>query len=102
MLERTSLVRELTTLPPSSNFEGIFLEINLKKTKWLVFGGYNNNKLNIDNFLGNLGTNLDHLMPKFDNFLQLGDFNSEIHEPSMSESRDVYNLQNPNYEPYLF
>ena len=48
--------RELTTLPPSSNFEGIFLEINLRKTKWLVFGGYNNNKPNIDNFLGNFGT----------------------------------------------
>ena len=94
--------RELTTLPPSSNFEGIFLEINLRKTKWLVFGGYNNNKLNIDNFLGNLGPNLDHLMPKFDNFLLLGDFNSEIHEPSMSEFCDVYNLQDLITSPTCF
>ena len=88
--------RKLTTLPPSSNFEGIFLEINLRKTKWLVLGGYNNNKLNIDNFLGNLGPNLDH------NFLLLGDFISEIHEPSMSEFCDVYNLQNLITSPTCF
>ena len=29
--------RELTTLSHNSNMEGIFLEINLRKTKWLVF-----------------------------------------------------------------
>ena len=47
--------RELTTLSSAPNMEGIFLEINLRKAKWLIFGGYNNNKVYIEKFLGTLG-----------------------------------------------
>ena len=65
------LCKELTTHPFSSDIEGIFLEVNLRKSKWLVFGGYNNNKLNTDIFLSKLGPILDHYLPKFDNFLLL-------------------------------
>ena len=36
------------------NIEGIFVEINLRKKKWLLFGGYCNTKTNIDTFLGSL------------------------------------------------
>ena len=32
------------------NFEGIFLEINIRKPKWLFFGGYNPHKNNISTF----------------------------------------------------
>ena len=35
----------------AENFEGIFLEINLRKSKWPLFGGYNPKKDNISNFL---------------------------------------------------
>ena len=42
---------------------------------------------------GKLGPTLDQCMCKFDNFLLLGDFNSEIKEPIMAEFCDVYNLQ---------
>ena len=67
-----------------------------------MFGGYNNNKLNTDNFLSKLGPVLDHYLPKFDNFLLLGDFNSEIHEIGMSEFCDIYNLQNLIIDPICF
>ena len=60
------------------DFEGIFFEINLRKCKWLVLGGYNNNKTNIDNFLACAGPVLDQQMSKLDNFRILGDLNSEI------------------------
>ena len=43
--------REMTVHPTAINFEGIFFEINLKKSKWLLFGGYNPHKDNISNFL---------------------------------------------------
>ena len=43
---------ELKTKPDDKNLEGIFLEINLRKSKWLLFGGYNNLKSNISTFLG--------------------------------------------------
>ena len=32
------------------NLEGIFLELNLRRTKWLLFGGYNPNKISINIF----------------------------------------------------
>ena len=43
--------RELKTNPGIDNLEGIFLEINLRKTKWLLFAGYNYSKSNICTFL---------------------------------------------------
>ena len=84
--------RELKDHPHTSNIEGMFLELNLKRSKWLVFGGYNPSKDNIAKFVKELGTILDHYMPKYDNFLLLGDFNSEITENTMKEFIDIYNL----------
>ena len=78
------------------------MEVNLRKTKWLVFGGYNNNKGNIKHFLQNLGPILDHYMPKFDNILILGDFNSELLETDMSEFCDIFNLKNLIKSPTCF
>ena len=54
--------RELKMHQKSKHLEGIFLEVNLRKSKWLLFGGYNPNKSNIDTFLGDLGQILDHYM----------------------------------------
>ena len=48
--------RELKKHPPKSNIEGIFLELNLKRSKWLVFGGYNPSKDNIADFVKELVT----------------------------------------------
>ena len=42
--------KKMTDHKQLNTFEGIFFEINLKKSKWLVFGGYNPNKNNIGNF----------------------------------------------------
>ena len=84
--------RELEDHPHISNIEGIFLELNLKRSKWLVFGGHNPSKDNIANFVKELGTILEHYIPKYDNFLLLGDFNSEITENTMKEFSDIYNL----------
>ena len=40
--------RELKGRPPRKKLEGIFLEGNLKRTRWLVFGGYNPSKGNVN------------------------------------------------------
>ena len=58
--------------------------------------------LNTDNYLANLGPRLDHYMSLFDNFLLLGDFNSEPSESCMSEFCHLYNLQNLINEPTCF
>ena len=94
--------RELKNHRPTSNFEGIFFEINLKKSKWLLFGGYNPHKENISNFLNQLGHTLDHYMPKYENFLLLGDFNSEMNEIAMEEFAEAHSLYNLIKEPTCF
>ena len=89
--------RELTNhlkINNPADFEGIFLEINLRKAKGYCSGGYNNKKPNISNFLENLGPMLDHHMVKYDSVLLVGDFNSETHEMRMNEFCDVYSLRN--------
>ena len=82
--------------------EGIFLELNLRKIKWLIFGGYNHNKSNITHFLEEIGTILDSCMSKYDNFIHLGDFNSEVNEEGMSDFCDTFNFKNLIKEPTCF
>ena len=42
--------RRLNALPSHSNMEGIFLEINLRKSKWLIFGDIIAIKFILNNF----------------------------------------------------
>ena len=96
------LCTQLFKHPEDRDIEGIVFEINLRKCKWLFFAGYNNAKNQIGDFLGKLGNILDHYIPKYDNLLILGDFNSEIHETAMSEFCDIYNLQNLITQPTCY
>ena len=82
--------------------EGIFLELNLRKVKWLLFGGYNHKKTNIKNFLNEVGPLLDYYMSKYDHFILLGDYNSEVGEEDMNEFCDVYILKNLIKEPTCY
>ena len=59
-------------------------------------------KSNIGVFLDKLGIVVDHYLPRYDNIILIGDFNSEINEISMSEFCDVYNLSNLIKEPTCF
>ena len=92
--------RELHKINDSG--EGIFLELNLRKTKWRVFGGYKHNKSNINSFLSEVSTTLEAYISNFENFILLGDFNSEVCEENMNEFCDIYNLKNLINEPTCF
>ena len=94
--------RELKGHCSTINFEGIFFEITIKKSKWLLFGGYNPQKENIGNFVNQMGIILDHYMPKYEHFLLLGDFNSEMSENAMKDFSDNYSLSNLIKEPTCF
>ena len=74
--------------------EGIFLELNFKKRKWLMFGGYNPNKCFINEYLKELGQQMDNLIRSYDNLLIIGDLNSELSEIGMQDFCSMYNLQN--------
>ena len=65
----------------------------LKVFSWsLLFGGYNPHKDSISNFVNTLEPILDTYLPSYDNFLILGDFNSETTENIMKEFCDTYIL----------
>ena len=85
-----------------SNFEGIFFEINLGKNKWLIFGGYNPKKENIEYFLDTLSSNLNNKLDKYDSFLLIGDFNSQITEKDIEYFCKIYNLCNLIKEPTCY
>ena len=45
--------------PVESNFEGFFVEINLRKKKWLLSCSYNPTRKNFVNHVKNISTGLD-------------------------------------------
>ena len=100
--------RQLISHPLDKSLEGICLQINLSKSKWLLFGGggggggYNYEKSNIHAFLRGLGPIMDHYMCRQDNFLLTGDFNSETTETAMKDFCNTYNLKNVGTGPTCF
>ena len=85
-----------------SDIECIFLEMRIRKSKWLVIGGYNPHKRNIANFLSHIGTGLDKYLPMYENILLLGDWNSAVNEKEMKEFCEMYNLENLIKEPTCY
>lgn len=79
---------------PCDEIEGIFIEINIKNNKWLLFGGYNPEKSKIGIFLEQLQMKIDQYMKNYENFLILGDFNSEITEEKIKSFCEMYGLKN--------
>ena len=94
--------REITGQNPTNDLEGVTLEINLRKIKWLIFGGYNYTKSNIGTFLSMLGPLLDTNMSRLENFIILGDFNCEINEATLKDFCETYNLHNLVVSPTCF
>ena len=82
--------------------EGLFIELNLRKTKWLMFTGYNPQKQKISTFLKDIEGSLNKYISKYDNIIVLGDFNSETSEPEMTDFCEIYNLENLVKKPTCF
>ena len=67
------------------DIEGIFLEINLRKQKWLLFGTYHPPSQNDEHFFNFVTRGLDIYSSSYDNFLLAGDFNAETTEHIMKD-----------------
>ena len=85
-----------------SDVECTFLEMRIRQSKWLIVGGYNPHKENITYFLSNVGRELDRYLPKYENLLILGDWNSAVTEEDMKEFCETYNLVNLIKEPTCY
>ena len=88
------------TLP--ENIETIFIELNLKNTKWLLIGGYNPNKNSICYFLNQISHEIDTKLHKYENLLLLGDFNAVSSDHAFNEFCHTYHLKNLISEPTCF
>ena len=67
------------------NIEGIFVEISLRKTKWLLFGRYRPPQQQAKYFLKYVNYALDTYRQTFDKLLLAAYFNIEETDPIMSE-----------------
>ena len=72
----------------------MFLEINLSNKKWLVCLSYNPKNILIETHLNNISKVLDANLAKYDQYLLIGDLNSETTEPIMGDFCDTSSLKN--------
>ena len=63
--------------------EGIFIELNFRKSRWLLFGSYHRPKQSDNYYFEKITYALDFYAKYYDKFLLTGDFNIEEHEPTL-------------------
>ena len=80
----------------------MFVEINIRRKKWLLCCSYNPHKNNISNHLHHLNKGLDVYLKHYDNLLILGDLNSDLKDGCLNAFSNVNNLKSLNKEPTCF
>ena len=86
----------------SSDIEGLFVEINLRKSKWLLFGSYHPPSQNDDYYFDSVSRAMDTYLGQYDRFILTGDFNCQVSEPCLHSFLDQYNAINIVNEPTCF
>ena len=76
------------------NIEGIFVEINFRKSKWLMLGTYHPPSQNDGFYFEKLACALDIYTQTYHKILLTGDFNAEEDEEILSEFMELYDLKN--------
>ena len=71
-----------------------FIELNLRRKKWLLCCSYNPKYSQISHHLKEIEKNLDVLISKYDNIILIGDFNAEPADTVVSDFCEIYNLKN--------
>ena len=80
----------LTNVRTSENLEILFLELNLRKRKWLICCSYDAHKSSTVRHTKIIRNYLDSYSSKYENLILLGDFNSEPTEPAMSNFYQIF------------
>ena len=86
--------RELKPRVLYLDVECTLLEIRIRQSKWLVVVGYNPHKDQIKHFLDKISVEVDRYIPKYENLLMIGDWNSSVHEEHMKDFCETYELAN--------
>ena len=69
--------------------EGFYVEINLRKTKWLLCCSYDPSRSDINFHLEHFNRNLTLYSSCYENFMIIGDFNVEAINSAMSVFSDT-------------
>ena len=85
-----------------NNSEYFFVEINLRTKKWLLCCLYNPHKNSISIHIDFLRRELDLHSPNYENFMLLGDFNSEMTDSNLKDFCNLYLLKNLIKKPTCF
>ena len=94
--------KQLTKHILPDEMEGIFDEINLRKTKWLLFDGYRPPQQQAEYFLKHVIYAIDTYRQTFHKFLLARDFNLEETDPIMSKFLFNNNSKNLVQQKDLF
>ena len=87
---------------PEKPIENLFVEINLRSRKWLLSCSYNPKTNLIADHLHCIGRGIDFYSSKYDNFVVLGDLNTEVSNSFMEQFCASYNLKSLIKEPTCF
>ena len=74
--------------------EGFFIELNLRRQKWLLRCSYYPKYSQISHHLKEIGKDLVVLTSKYDNIILMGDFNAEPVDTVVSDFCEIYSLKN--------
>ena len=85
-----------------NNSEYFFVEINLRKKKWLLCCSYNPHKNSISTHIDFLRRERDLHSSNYENFILLGDFNSEMTDKNLKDFCNLYLLKNLIKKPTCF
>ena len=76
------------------DIEGIFVELNLSKKRWLLFGSYLLPSQSYQNFFHQVKKGLDMYSKFYERYMLIGDFNAEESEPCISQFLFEMNAKN--------
>ena len=88
------------TLP--SDIEGLFIELNLRNSKWLLFGTYHPPSQSDEYFFHQVKLGLDRYSKYYEKFILIGHFNAEESEPCLSQFLFEMNAKNIVKEPTCY
>ena len=82
--------KQLTKHKLLDDVDGVFTEVNLRKTKWLIFSTYRPSSQPMEYFFKHISYALDRYRQTYQKFFLAGDFNTEETKPCLSEFLTCY------------
>ena len=94
--------KQLNSHKENIDVQAVYLEINIRKSKWLIIGTYKSagrkDSLFLENLLNNLSTYLRH----YDNIILLRDLTMTTENANLQHFTDSFNLENLIHEATYF